>query len=186
MCAAALQQCRIDRLVYGARNHLLGGHGSWINILSAPAHRIDDAAEKVSKAIVEKEATMRECSSEQDACTLQPSMRSPRHPFHPELKVQPGSGSVGRHHRCFCMVAALQLHAWCEVEHWGKESDHCPQQHVPNTVVIVACQRRDDVRCRLTVDCVRTSAPASCGHSSERGDAKLRWNGELIIAGGVL
>lgn len=37
MCAGALLQGRVHRIVYGARNHLLGAHGSWVDILSPDA-----------------------------------------------------------------------------------------------------------------------------------------------------
>ena len=37
MCAGALLQGRVHRIVYGARNRLLGAHGSWVDILSPDA-----------------------------------------------------------------------------------------------------------------------------------------------------
>lgn len=33
MCAGAILQARIDRVVYGANNALLGGDGSWLQVL---------------------------------------------------------------------------------------------------------------------------------------------------------
>jgi len=71
MCAGALLQARISRLVWGAPNRLLGADGSWVHLLGGGGG---------SCAAMGGEEG-REEGKGGDA---------PRHPFHPELLVERG------------------------------------------------------------------------------------------------
>ena len=61
MCAGALLQSRVGRVVYGAPNSLLGADGSWIDM-------------------------MRSCSSSSSSSSGERGPYRP-HPFHPDLAV---------------------------------------------------------------------------------------------------
>ncbi|GAQ87257.1 tRNA arginine adenosine deaminase [Klebsormidium nitens] len=67
MCAGAILQSRIKRLVWGAPNTLLGADGSWIRMF--PVSTADPVAESTNYVL----GSPRAC-----------------HPFHPEIKVTRG------------------------------------------------------------------------------------------------
>jgi tRNA(adenine34) deaminase len=64
MCAGAILQARVGRLVYGTRNHLLGADGSWLAMF--PARDGDGRRSGDGEAL--------------------PPQRP--HPFHPEIAVR--------------------------------------------------------------------------------------------------
>ena len=83
MCAGALLQARIDRVVYGAPNRLLGADGSWIDMLQ-PGRAKDGVNDDGGGC--EQEGISDEGAS-------QPDRRS-KHPFHPNLEVRDHPSSV--------------------------------------------------------------------------------------------
>lgn len=62
MCAGAILQARIDRIVYGANNSLLGGDGSWLQVLPRCSCDGTEAGET----------------------------KTPTHPFHTDVRVSKG------------------------------------------------------------------------------------------------
>ncbi|CAN6465747.1 unnamed protein product [Victoria cruziana] len=63
MCAGAILQARIDALVWGAPNKLLGADGSWVRLFHSP--------------------------DEGQSSAGQPSTPDgPVHPFHPNMKIR--------------------------------------------------------------------------------------------------
>jgi len=68
MCAGALLQARISRLVWGAPNRLLGADGSWVHLLGGGGGS---------------------CAAGRGAGEGGGG-GAPRHPFHPELRVERG------------------------------------------------------------------------------------------------
>lgn len=83
MCAGALLQGRVDRLVYGARNDLLGAHGSWIDILSADESQIRGDDLQVVPAEYGAGA-----EGLHGSIGAAPNKVFYRHPFHRTLQVQ--------------------------------------------------------------------------------------------------
>lgn len=54
MCAGALVNCRVGRVVFGAKDSKMGAAGSWINLLDVPAlnHRC-----QIMSGVLQKECT---------------------------------------------------------------------------------------------------------------------------------
>lgn len=108
MCAGALLQSRVGRVVYGAKNKLLGADGSWINmmrrrreapsveageeskgksgkgpiVLEKSSSRIKDEGDDPGKGNVEQGN-----GNSSSSFVLQPHRP---HPFHPDLQVDAG------------------------------------------------------------------------------------------------
>jgi tRNA(adenine34) deaminase len=82
MCAGALLQARVGRVVYGARNNLLGADGSWINMMRSGRTRVDNSGDSISDDIPEN-------NEKQEAVIGFPTEQKP-HPFHPDLQVETG------------------------------------------------------------------------------------------------
>ena len=76
MCAGALLQSRVGRVVYGARNALLGADGSWIDILRSRV-----------AAGTDNDTSSSESGGEESEKACRPSRP---HPFHPDLAVESG------------------------------------------------------------------------------------------------
>jgi tRNA(adenine34) deaminase len=90
MCAGALLQSRVGRVVYGARNNLLGADGSWINMMRGG--RVATGA-TVSSPRLEISSENSNCTGNDEAgeesCTYVVQPHRP-HPFHPDLQVDTG------------------------------------------------------------------------------------------------
>ncbi|KAF3777198.1 tRNA adenine-34 [Nymphaea thermarum] len=63
MCAGAILQARIDTLVWGAPNKLLGADGSWVRLFHSPDEGQSSSGQPSSPA-------------------------GPVHPFHPNMKIR--------------------------------------------------------------------------------------------------
>lgn len=70
MCAGAILQSRLKRVVYGAKQPRIGADGSWINLLRAGRHTSEEPGNEMD-----------------DPEAMDPSTP---HPFHPSLEVTPG------------------------------------------------------------------------------------------------
>lgn len=115
MCAGALLQARVGRLVYGARNRLLGADGSWIAMLPQQAQQQEqqegEAAQGIEQSKSQGPAGGAEAPSSKEgqqekqrylpgssasaacSCGAEGSAAAgaaPRHPFHPALHVVRG------------------------------------------------------------------------------------------------
>lgn len=103
MCAGALLQGRVDRLVYGARNHLLGAHGSWIDILSTVAQQRQDEDSDMVEAELGTTA-----QGWQGGAPIITDKSVYQHPFHHGLQVhEPYARSMST-------VVVLCSHRWME------------------------------------------------------------------------
>jgi hypothetical protein len=80
MCAGALLQGRVNRLVYGAKSHLLGAHGSWVDILSV------DGSGGNGQGFTPSE--LGASARRQGGDTILPRKALNQHPFHHGLQVQ--------------------------------------------------------------------------------------------------
>ena len=89
MCAGALLQARVDRIVYGTRNHLLGAHGSWVDILSADALQSGRQLDVEGGAAAAQGSNAWPCSISNTAVY--------QHPFHHGLKVLLPQNSASMH-----------------------------------------------------------------------------------------
>ncbi|KAG6542759.1 hypothetical protein Mapa_015834 [Marchantia paleacea] len=67
MCAGALLQARVKRVVWGARNKLLGADGSWVSLFPNSESDVHEEAEH---------------------CTLRPLQQQQQHPFHKSVEVR--------------------------------------------------------------------------------------------------
>ncbi len=85
MCAGALLQARVGRVVYGARNNLLGADGSWIHMM-----RGGRTAETVL-SVEGGEVDIKEKGEEStEGTSVVPRQSHRPHPFHPNLQVDTG------------------------------------------------------------------------------------------------
>lgn len=92
MCAGAILQARVDRVVYGARNSLLGADGSWIQMFPRPvtsSGEFDQAHAKQNKL----------------------RQNELRHPFHVSMQVPllPDAADVWQFRIC---LAIPNLYDW--------------------------------------------------------------------------
>lgn len=87
MCAGALLQARISRLVWGAPNHLLGADGSWVSLLGegSGAGGRSAAGEGGGGSGIARPMTAGVVVGPRPGFGA-----LPRHPFHPELRVERG------------------------------------------------------------------------------------------------
>lgn len=106
MCAGALLQARVEGVVYGARNQLLGADGSWISMLpqqqgntasctDIATSNLPDTTPYTTKATVSKCASLESAQDDVGAgqtarLEAMTSGIGPRHPFHPDLWVVRG------------------------------------------------------------------------------------------------
>lgn len=82
MCAGAILQGRVHRLVYGARNARLGAHGSWIDLLST--HPSQTGGRDVKQNGTASDVDCGECQTEK--CSRS-RLDGQLHPFHRGLEV---------------------------------------------------------------------------------------------------
>jgi tRNA(adenine34) deaminase len=105
MCAGALLQARVGRVVYGAKNKLLGADGSWINMMRGWREAAAFPAGEGSRGKLEEGPAVSENSSSKSedgdyygggyaeqgnsssSFVLEPHRP---HPFHPDLQVDTG------------------------------------------------------------------------------------------------
>ena len=88
MCAGALLQARVGRVVYGAKNNLLGADGSWIDVMRPPSPgTCCSTREGDSDSDPDSQESKEESKKITGEGKIQP--RRP-HPFHPDMKVTTG------------------------------------------------------------------------------------------------
>jgi tRNA(adenine34) deaminase len=92
MCAGAALQSRLRRVVYGARNPLLGADGSWVNILRSSSSSSCSNSNSISDDEEEDHNGdgNRENSSNNSIDNNNSGIISRRHPFHPDMMVTRG------------------------------------------------------------------------------------------------
>lgn len=89
MCAGAALQSRLRRVVYGARNPLLGADGSWVNILrSSFSSSCSSRSNEDDHVDGNRETSSKDNNRENNRDGS--GIISRRHPFHPDMMVTRG------------------------------------------------------------------------------------------------
>lgn len=88
MCAGALLQARVGRVVYGAKNNLLGADGSWIDMMRSPRTPSCSCCTTAGDPGFDEDKIKEEMKNKNDGDgVFQPRLR---HPFHPDMEVTSG------------------------------------------------------------------------------------------------